>query len=892
MNSSTKISLLVVVLAAAIFVLAAQFVMVHHQTIRQLDYTTNTGELTREVLVGQTFTSEHDNLSAIAVLFATYSNRRNTAPIQFHLRESFDATVDVRTAKVAASTLGDNQLHRFEFEPIPDSKGKTFFFFVVSPDSYAGNAVTVDLDTRNPYHLGTAFVARGQGNGVFDPPTITRSGKPTQDIGFAVYHTVPLRTAALINARQAAHRFIVTWAQQRSSYRLIANAALPAGLFLIFLYFISRHAKQAERGRELTSRSVVIILGGLVLCGILIRLYYAASLPVTDDEGNYLYDAAMLRQGIVAGGDGYVKAPVMIAWVSLWQALLGNSVLAGRASSVVIGVLTVFPMYFLGRQLKNRYTGLMTAAAWALFGAPVLAHVYVHTQPVALFFGISGLALVWSALGQFREHQAPTPFHVVTLATWRLVVGGMLLGLGVASRKSVVALGVVPLLLVITHLPTWRERARAVVAIGVGFAIVIAVFLGVAYWGYGTVGVYEAIGLASAEDGQVAPEASEVAKVRAYSLRGMTPFFREGLPLILLSLLGWGYLLETALRNALRAAFNQKPKRLILVLVDHVVPKILWVLPLLAWWWAKTFFFEYEGEAFMFFGIPALWYAMGLTLLGAAGWPRPRAEGFTFEERAVAHSTQPPGSPPNVVGTPQKTGGMPSLVISPSGPALFATLFLLPAWFGGLAFFYVNWIKFHANYINEFVPPLVVYAGVGSLVVWQRFSTPYWVDAQHPFLELCRKVLGVALLIVIGWSIFVTSYITYLYEHTGTFHQGAATQAATWARENIPPDQPIFTGAALIPYLSGHQTALNIAHPRWYAYEFTRKDPERLNTFLPAAEEMVQAFQNSQWFLLEKQTGFSFLMEYSAIEQGLARDFVMVKGIENGSNTLTFYRRK
>lgn len=891
MNSSTKISLLVILLAAAAFVLASQFVSVHHQTIRQSSYTTNAGELTRDVLVGQTFKSEQANLSAISVMFATYSNRRNTAEIRFHLRESFDATENLRTATVIADNLGDNQLYRFEFEPLRDSKDKTYFFFVVSPDSYAGNAATVDLDTRNPYHLGTAFVVRGQGSGVADPATIARSGKPTQDIGFATYHTVPLRAALMSNARQAAHRFIVTWDEQRSYYLNIGKTILPAIIFIVFLYLIGRHAKKADPLHQLRSRTVFFILAGLLLAGLILRIQYAAELPVTDDEGNYLYDAASVSRGVLAGGDGYVKAPLMVAWVALWQTLLGHTVLVGRLSSVVIGVLTIFPIYVIGRGLKNKYTGLLAAAAWALFGAQVLAHTYVHTQPVALFFAISGIALVWAALGRFLEHHEPTPFHAPALSTWRLVVGGMLLGLGVASRKSVLALGLVPLLLVVTHLPTWRERGRALVAIGVGFAGVIAAFLGAAYWLYGETGMYEAIGLASAEDGQLEPEDSEVAKVRAYSLRGMTPFFRESMPLILLSLLGWGYLLETALRKLLRGAFNQKPKRTILVIADHILPKVLWVLPLLAWWWAVTFFFEYEGEAFMFFGIPALWYAMGFILLVGALWPRPRAEGFVFDERIVPGSTQP-GGPPNVVGAVKKTYSLPSLLILPKRTPLIAAILLLPAWFGGLAFFYVNWIKFHANYINEFLPPLVIYSGVGALLLWQRLSTPYWVDAQHPVRELLRKLLAVAALVVIVWSIFVTSYITYIYEHTGTFHQGAVHEAAAWAAQNIPHDQTIFTGAALIPYVSGHRTALDIAHPRWYAYEFTRKDPKRLNTFLPPAEEMVQAFRETEWFLLDKQTGFSFLMEYSEIERGLEQDFMQVKGIENGSNTLTFYRRK
>lgn len=887
MKSSTKILLLGVILVAAVGATISPFVPYRQPTIVHTSYTTNTGELTRDVLVGQTFKSEHANLSGVAVMFATYSNRGNTAPIRFHLRESYESSLDVRTAQVTAEALHDNQLYQFEFEPIADSKDKTYFFFVVSPDSTPGNAVTVDLDTRNPYHLGTAFVVRGQGSTITDPVILARSGKPTQDVGFATWHTLSARTALISHARLTVHRLIVTWDDARSSYLNVARAAIPALAFIVFLLSVSAVAKK-NPARLSRPATVFLTLLALLLFGLGWRFLYAVELPLTDDEGNYLYDARSLRQGLLAGGDGYVKAPLVVAWVAIWQAAAGTTVMAGRLSSIIIGSLTIFPVYVLGRQLKDHATGLLAAATWALFGASVLAHIYVHTQPVALFFGLSGLAVIWSALGRYVTHQEPSPFHQATLPAWKLVFGGMLLALGVASRKSILALGVLPLLFVITHQPTWLKRFRALVAIGSGFMLVLVVFLGSAYWLYGPVGVYEALGLASAEDGQATPEPSEIAKIRSYSLRGMTPFFRESLPLILLALLGWGWLLEAWLRSQLRSAFTQKPNRRILFIVDQVGPKVLWLLPLIAFWWCFNFFFEYEGEAFMFWGIPSLWYAMGGVIILAMLWPRAPHEAFVFDERLIKTSTQP--LPPNVVSGVRHRRLLPARLV-PSGGTALASVVFLPAWLGALAFFYLNWIKFHANYISEFLPPLVLLAGVGAVAAWQRFSTAYWVDTDHPFREILRKVLAATFMAVLLWSMVVSNFITYLYEHTGTLQQPAAQEAAAWARANIPLDQPIFTGAVLIPYLSGHHTALNIAHPRWYAYEFTRTDPRRLNTFLPPVEKMVQAWRDSDWFLLDKQTSFSFLMEYGEIERGLAQDFTRVVGIANGSNTLTFYRR-
>ncbi len=893
MSSSTKITLLLLVLLVAIAAIASQFISVREAAIRQEAYTVNAGELTRDVLVGQTFHSAHANLSAIAVLFATYSNRTNTAPVYFHLRQSLDATEDLRQVTVQPDVLGDNQLYRFTFEPVPDSANKTYFFFVTAPEGTSGHAVTVDLDTRNPYHLGSAFVVRGQGPRSSDPGVLARSGKQTQDIGFATYHTVPLRVATVNAVRQTVYHTMSTWEEQRGQYITWARALIPALVFVGFAWLLHVKKKHDPAAALLSHRRTMTILLHLFVLAFGLRLMYAVSLPLTEDEGNYLYDARTLREGSLAGGDGYVKSPLSIVWIAVWQLIGSNSILGGRLSSMLIGALTIFPIYSLGRQLKDRSSGLLAAAGWATIGAAIVFNIYVHTQPLALFFGISGLAVLWKSL---RQGEATTlTFGLPTrLSPGRgLVWAGMLLGLGVASRKSILALGLVPLVLILIEGTSWRQRMRYLVAVGVGFAIVIGLFLGLATWLYGPEGFWEALGVNSATDGIATRDISEIENERAYSLRGMTPFFRESLPLILLALLAWGYVCEDFLRRLMQRVLPSRPTRSLRAIADQILPKIGWVPALMVYAWCFQFFFEYEGAAFMFYGMPLLWYGMGGVLVLLALWPRSREEALIFAEKPlVAASTQPSKKlPPNIVGAALGTTLTLPLPRSKAILPTLATALLLPTWVGGLAFFYVNWIKFHANYISEFIPPLVIASGLGMYVWWQRFGAAKEFVIQHPLTTIVRRVVTVFATFVLIWALFLSNYITYVYEHTGTFDQSAAKEAAAWARENIPLDQPIFTGASLVTYLSGHHNALNISHPRWYAYESTRKDTQRLNTFMPSAEDMVQAYRDAQWFLLDKQTGFSYLMEYSEIEKGLTTDWQLVHEVENGSNPLKFYRR-
>jgi len=811
--------LVVLVLVAGGGVLAGELVPVREAGERQGEYTANTGELLPGSLVGQTFVAGKDALSGVAVMLATYSGRVKDGQVELHLRRSVDDRQDQRVARADVSELGDNQFYRFEFEPVDVSSGQTFFFFVVSSGSVPGGAVTVDIDGRDPYPKGSAYLVRNGKSGGIDAAVLARSGKQTIDMAFETYYTVSLRVAAVNKIVAAGSTFVKTWDEQRGKYIVWAKVGAPAVLLLAMLLSLQSLVKKP--------RSVLLVL---FVLAVAVRLMYAVELPLTNDEGNYLYDARTLLEGKLAGGDGYVKAPLVVAWVTLWQILAGQTILAGRLASVIIGAATLFPLYILGRELGGKRAGLIAAGAWALLGVTTVYNIYVHTQPMALFFGVSGLAVLLATLrGRLQRRQL-----------W-LFASGVLLGLGVVSRKSILALGLVPLMLISAESRGWRRRGQDLVVVGLGFLLVVGLFLAGSTAVYGSEGFWEALGANSAEDGITAVDPAEIEQVRAYSIRGMTPFFRESLPLILLAMMGLGIVLESLVTRGLNflvaypspldklgaAAHTYSSK------ISPLVTKTVWIVPLIIFWWAWGFFSEYEGGSVMVFGMRQLWYVMAGVLVLVAVLSRGRVSGKRGRGSAV----------------------------------------LVPVlWVGGLVFFYTNWIKFHANYIGEFLPPLVLLAGLAAPVLRQR------------------KVRWLVVPVLL-WALFVSGYVTLVFEHTGTFDLKAVREAADWAKASIPAEKSIFTGAAIVPYLSGHHTALNIAHPRWYAYEFTRRDPKRLNTFLPPAEEMTQAFREAEWFLLDQQTSFSFFMEYAEIEAGVERDFAAIKGISNGSNTLTFYRR-
>jgi hypothetical protein len=293
----------------------------------------------------------------------------------------------------------------------------------------------------------------------------------------------------------------------------------------------------------------------------------------------------------------------------------------------------------------------------------------------------------------------------------------------------------------------------------------------------------------------------------------------------------------------------------------------------------------------MQWGIPGLWWMFlvvgAVATVTLPGVLSPHMQ--TVPERAVMKTTQP---------TIKQEDSNPYFVVEEAARLrrlswqYRLTAWLVPLlWLGGMSFLYAHWIKFHANYISEFIAPIVLMAGYGFYKIWAQLSLLSVIARRYPIVELVRRAGLVVVAVVMFWALYISNYITYLYEHTGTFDQHAVQQAAAWAKANIPADEPIFTGAAVVPYVSGHQVSLNISHPRWYAYDFIRANPERLKTFLPTPADMVASFQQVKWVLVEDQTVFSFFNEYDVINNSMKADFVPVKEIDNGDNTMTFYQR-
>lgn len=115
-------------------------------------------EVKGDRLIGQTFVAALPGLHRIDVLLFD-RGRRNTHDVTFHLREGPEASADIVSLTFNASEVRGREWVDFSFPPLPDSAGKTYYFYFSSPDSGDGDAIAVGGIQVNLYPDGLAYLS-------------------------------------------------------------------------------------------------------------------------------------------------------------------------------------------------------------------------------------------------------------------------------------------------------------------------------------------------------------------------------------------------------------------------------------------------------------------------------------------------------------------------------------------------------------------------------------------------------------------------------------------------------------------------------------------------------------------------------------------------------------
>lgn len=112
--------------------------------------------LSGDKTVGQTFLANKDNLNII-ILDLKNAALRNQQPIYFHLEEAKTAR-SLKEIEISGLNVGDPSSVRFQFDPILDSAGKSYYFYLNSPTSTKEDTIEVYHSSQDLYSGGEMMV--------------------------------------------------------------------------------------------------------------------------------------------------------------------------------------------------------------------------------------------------------------------------------------------------------------------------------------------------------------------------------------------------------------------------------------------------------------------------------------------------------------------------------------------------------------------------------------------------------------------------------------------------------------------------------------------------------------------------------------------------------------
>ena len=130
-----------------------------------------------------------------------------------------------------------------------------------------------------------------------------------------------------------------------------------------------------------------------------LRLYVTAFTPVIGTDAYFFVKNAQFYSG-----GQFLEAlreahqPLYPMLIALFNKALGNFELAGKLVSLILGTLTVLPLYFLARSIFSHRVAVFAAFVLALNVAHIRHSADIMTESAYIFFFVSAVWLSWEML--------------------------------------------------------------------------------------------------------------------------------------------------------------------------------------------------------------------------------------------------------------------------------------------------------------------------------------------------------------------------------------------------------------------------------------------------------------------------------------------------------------
>jgi len=174
--------------------------------------------------------------------------------------------------------------------------------------------------------------------------------------------------------------------------------------------------------------SWAIPLTMLMIVSLALHLSLLEALNIVEDESAYLQDAAQIRHDVLPFREyGATKGPVFLFLLHVWERMTGHTIAAGRIFPSLAHVISL-PFFFLFARnlLRSQRLAFLASLLWGVSPVIVSLTTNVMHMPLELLWILGALALL-SSFAPYRRGTIPLAGFLFFLALLTRVTAGMLL---------------------------------------------------------------------------------------------------------------------------------------------------------------------------------------------------------------------------------------------------------------------------------------------------------------------------------------------------------------------------------------------------------------------------------------------------------------------------------
>lgn len=181
----------------------------------------------------------------------------------------------------------------------------------------------------------------------------------------------------------------------------------------------------------------------ILILAFIIRLYFAQTVWIDPDEGNWVYDSKLIIEGKTPFVDFASRSIVYMYMLIPFIKIFGTTLLAGRLLSVVAEIVSIFFLFKIGEKLYNKKIGIIASLIYALSPYITFYGVLLQSEPLQRTFVIIAMYFLVLAIQKNKNSY--------------YLLNGLFLSIATLVRLSAALFFVTELLLLYIILKDYRK---------------------------------------------------------------------------------------------------------------------------------------------------------------------------------------------------------------------------------------------------------------------------------------------------------------------------------------------------------------------------------------------------------------------------------------------------